>query len=64
MSLHGVPVIYGIKQIAGRAPTFELVVKEPPTIHYSYVRYLENQIRDHFDFGGTAIKIRVRKPEK
>ena len=58
------PVIYGIKQIAGRAPTFELVVKEPPTIHYSYVRYLENQIRDHFDFGGTAIKIRVRKPEK
>ena len=42
-------------------PTFILFVNDPKLVHFSYQRYLENKIRDAFDFEGTAIKIIFRK---
>jgi GTP-binding protein len=42
-------------------PTFVLFVNDPALVHFSYRRYLENQIRDAFDFEGTGIQIVYRK---
>ncbi len=58
------PVIYDLEQVKTNPPVFMLVVNEPAAIHYSYVRHLENRIREKYGFMGTAIKIRLRKPER
>lgn len=42
-------------------PTFVLFVNDPALVHFSYRRYLENQIREAFDFEGTGIRIIFRK---
>jgi len=58
------PVIYDLQQVKTNPPVFVLVVNEPAAIHYSYIRHLENRIREKYSFAGTAIKIRLRKPER
>ena len=44
-------------------PTFVLFVNSEKHMHFSYQRYLENQIRDNFDFVGCPIKFQLRKKE-
>ena len=44
-------------------PTFVLFVNSEKHMHFSYQRYLENQIRDNFDFVGCPIKLQLRKKE-
>ncbi len=44
-------------------PTFVLFANDSSLMHFSYRRYLENRIRDAFDFSGTPIKIVVREKE-
>lgn len=41
-------------------PTFILFVNDPTIMHFSYKRYLENQLRKAFDFTGTPIRIVLR----
>ena len=41
-------------------PTFVLFVNDPSLVHFSYRRYLENRIRDAFDFAGTGIRLVFR----
>lgn len=55
--------IYFASQVAICPPTFVLSVNDPEYMHFSYQRYLENRLRDSFDFTGTPIKIicRARK---
>ncbi len=53
-------IFYG-NQVAICPPTFVLFVNEPTYLHFSYKRYLENQIRDRFGFEGTPIHIVARK---
>ncbi|MBM7094670.1 MULTISPECIES: ribosome biogenesis GTPase Der [Alteribacter] len=48
-------------QVAVAPPTFVLFVNDPELLHFSYRRYLENKIRDTFDFMGTPIRIYARK---
>ncbi|MFQ6019443.1 MAG: ribosome biogenesis GTPase Der [Dehalococcoidia bacterium] len=43
-----------------RPPTFVLFVNDASLLHFSYRRYLENAIRKHFDFEGTAVRLVVR----
>lgn len=50
-------VITYIKQISGRIPTFVLVVNNKEHLHFSYKRYLENQLRENFDLMGTPINL-------
>ena len=50
-----------ISQVGVEPPTFAIFVNEPKYIHFSYLRYLENQIRKNFDFFGTPIKFEFRK---
>lgn len=52
--------IYYGTQVGIRPPTFLLFVNDPGLMHYSYERYLENQIREAFDFEGTPIQWRYQ----
>lgn len=52
--------IYYATQVAVRPPQFVFFVNDINTVHFSYERYLENQIRAHFGFEGTPIKISYR----
>lgn len=53
--------IYYAQQVGELPPTFTLFVNDPAFLHFSYYRYLENQIRKNFDFFATPIKIEFRK---
>ena len=53
--------IYYSSQVGVEPPTFAFFVNEPSYLHFSYYRYLENQIRKNFDFFGTPIKFEFRK---
>jgi GTP-binding protein len=49
-----------ITQTGIQPPTFVLFTNAAPALHFSHTRYLENQLRKHFGFEGTTIRIRVR----
>ncbi len=53
--------VYYASQVGVEPPTFAIFVNEPKYLHFSYYRYLENQIRKNFDFFATPIKIEFRK---
>jgi len=53
--------IYYATQVAVGPPTFVFFVNDKQLMHFSYQRYLENQIRETFGFRGTSIKIIVRE---
>lgn len=53
--------IYYATQTGTTPPTFSFFCNEPKFLHFSYYRYLENQIRKNFDFFATPIKIEMRK---
>ena len=42
-------------------PTFIFFVNDPDLVHFSYKRFLENQIRENFDYTGTAIRLIFRR---
>jgi GTP-binding protein len=48
-------------QVSVKPPTFALFVNDPEILHFSYQRYLENQLRKSFGFEGTPIKFLIRK---
>ena len=49
-------MFYGT-QVRSDPPTFMIYVNEPKLMHFSYIRYLENQIRKEYNFLGTPIRI-------
>lgn len=53
--------IFYVTQVAVKPPTFVIFVNDKELMHFSYVRYLENRIRDTFGFTGTALKFIVRE---
>ena len=53
--------IFYATQVATAPPTFVVFVNDPELMHFSYERYLENQIRQAFDFTGTPIHIIKRQ---
>ncbi len=57
--------IYYATQVGVKPPTFVIFVNDKKLMHFSYIRYLENRIRDAFGFRGTSLKfiIRERKGE-
>lgn len=58
--------LYYITQAAVKPPTFVIFVNDKELMHFSYTRYIENQIREAFGFKGTPLKfiIRERKESK
>ena len=53
--------IYYMTQASTRPPTFVFFVNNKELFHFSYQRYLENQIRDIFGLDGTPIRFIVRE---
>jgi len=53
-----------ITQVGVKPPTFVFFVNDPELMHFSYKRYLENQMRKHFGFEGTPIRIVVRQKDE
>ena len=51
------PRIIRCLQSRSSPPTFEFTTRNPELIHFSYRRYLENQLRDRFGFVGSPIKM-------
>jgi GTPase len=49
--------IYYGTQVRSDPPTFMLYVNEPSLAHFSYMRYLENQLRKEYPFSGTPIRL-------
>ena len=53
--------IYYGTQVRSDPPTFILYVNHPELAHFSYLRYLENQIRKDYPFVGTPIRLVLKK---
>ena len=53
--------IFYVTQVSVKPPTFVIFVNDKELAHFSYIRYLENRIRDTFGFTGTALKFIVRE---
>lgn len=53
--------VFYATQVAIKPPTFVIFVNEEELMHFSYARFLENQIRKAFTFEGTPIKIIPRR---
>ena len=52
--------IYYVTQVATKPPKFVFFVNDENARHFSYERYMENQLRNSFDFKGTGIQIEYR----
>lgn len=52
--------IYYMTEVGIRPPTFVLFANDANLIHFSYVRFIENRLRESFGFEGTPIRIVVR----
>lgn len=71
MAMHPAPTdkgrrlkIYYSTQVKSAPPTFVLFVNNKELAHFSYIRYLENEIRKRFELEGTPINIIVREKGK
>jgi len=53
--------IYYITQVRTAPPTFMFFCNYPESIHFSYRRFLENRVREELDFGGSPLKLLLRK---
>ena len=53
--------LYYITQVSVKPPTFVIFVNDKELMHFSYIRYLENRIREAFGFKGTSLKFFIRE---
>ncbi len=56
--------VYYCVQVDIKPPTFVLFINSKKHLHFSYIRYLENRIRDRYDYSGTPIVINVKEKGK
>ncbi|MDD6202864.1 MAG: ribosome biogenesis GTPase Der [Lachnospiraceae bacterium] len=53
--------LYYMTQVSVKPPTFVIFVNDKQLMHFSYTRYIENQIRNAFGFRGTPLKFIIRE---
>ena len=53
--------IYYMTQVSIKPPTFVVFVNSKELMHFSYLRYIENKIRESFGFKGTSLRFIVRE---
>jgi GTP-binding protein len=51
-------------QVDIQPPTFIIFVNDPELMHFSYLRFIENRLRESFGFEGTPLKLIVRSREE
>ena len=56
--------IFYATQVSVKPPTFVIFVNDKKLMHYSYVRYLENKIREAFGFAGTPLRFIIRERDE
>lgn len=56
--------IFYITQASVKPPTFVIFVNDKKLAHFSYIRYLENQLRNTFGFEGTPVRFIIRERNK
>ncbi|RLB56869.1 MAG: ribosome biogenesis GTPase Der [Deltaproteobacteria bacterium] len=56
--------LYFITQAEVRPPTFIVVANRPDDVHFSYQRYVVNQLRKRWGFEGTTMRVRYRKKRR
>jgi len=56
--------IYYMTQVAVKPPRFVTFINDRELAHFSYMRYLENNIRKNFNFEGTPIVMEIREKKK
>jgi GTP-binding protein len=53
--------LYYMTQVAVKPPTFVIFVNDKELAHFSYIRYIENKVREAFYFKGTPIRFIIRE---
>lgn len=53
--------LYYMTEVSVKPPTFVVFVNSKELAHFSYIRYIENKLREAFQFSGTPIRIIVRE---
>ncbi len=61
---HRAPRLYYVTQAEVAPPTFVAIANYPDSIHFSYRRYVMNQIRKHFGFDGVPIRVSYKAKRK
>ena len=68
MSPHAVdgklPKLYFMTQVGVRPPSFVIKANTDRSLHFSYVRYLENRLREQFGFHGVPLRLSIQKKQK
>jgi GTP-binding protein len=68
MSPHAVdgklPKLYFMTQVGVRPPSFVIKANTDRGLHFSYVRYLENRLREQFGFQGVPLRMSIQKKQK
>ena len=55
------PRLYYITQAETAPPVFVILASSPDSVHFSYQRFVANQLRKHFEFDGVPIRIVYRE---
>jgi len=55
---------YYATQASVDPPTFVFFVNDPKAIHFTYMRYLENQLRERYAYEGTPLRLKLRGKDK
>ena len=55
---------YYVTQASVDPPTFVFFVNDPRAVHFTYMRYLENKIRERYPYEGTPIRLKLRGKER
>ncbi len=64
-SMNNRPVrLYYVTQVSSGPPTFMVVTNAPEGVHFSYQRYVTNQLRERFGFRGVPLRVRYRAKSK
>jgi len=58
------PEIIGFRQLNNNPPVFEALIKYRTSLNRAYVNYLENKLREQFDFFATPIIIHLTKMKR
>jgi len=58
------PRLYYITQAETAPPLFVIVASSPDAVHFSYRRFVANQLRKRFGFEGTPIRVTYRSKRR
>lgn len=58
------PRLYYITQAETAPPTFVVIASSPESVHFSYQRFVSNQLRKHFGFDGVPLRVVYREKRR